>query len=112
MPGINDDPKQVEEILELARRGGRGDVGGIALHLRGEVKDLCFEWLGRAPARPGAALPQLYRRGAYATKEERSALSATAGPRRAGGAAMPDPARPPEPAAAAAAASGVQASPF
>src|SRR3954469_6078352 len=44
MPGINDDAKQVEELLDLCAEAGAVNVGGIALHLRGEVKDLWFEW--------------------------------------------------------------------
>ena len=45
MPGINDDPRQVEEILELAGEAGARNVTGIGLHLRGEVRDVFFDWL-------------------------------------------------------------------
>jgi len=45
MPGINDAPEQVAPILELAAEAGVDYVTGIALHLRGEVRDLFFEWL-------------------------------------------------------------------
>jgi DNA repair photolyase len=96
MPGVNDDPKQVEELLGLCADAGAVNVGGIALHLRGEVKDLWFEWL--AEHRPDL-LPRyrkLYRNGAYATKEERARLARLA--RRRGQRAMPEtddrPARP------------------
>jgi DNA repair photolyase len=78
MPGINDDPKQVERILELCAEAGATDVGGIALHLRGEVKDLWFDWL--RDNRPDL-LPRyesLYRRGAYAPSPERERLAALA----------------------------------
>jgi DNA repair photolyase len=34
MPGINDAPEQVEEILELAGEGGARTIGGVGLHLR------------------------------------------------------------------------------
>ena len=34
MPGINDDPGQVEEIVEIAKEAGATFVNGIALHLR------------------------------------------------------------------------------
>src|SRR5213076_994164 len=44
MPGINDEPEQVAEILELASEAGASYVTGIALHLRGEVRNLFFEW--------------------------------------------------------------------
>ncbi|MBV9004659.1 MAG: radical SAM protein, partial [Solirubrobacterales bacterium] len=45
MPGINDAPEQVEPILELAAEAGAAYVSGIALHLRGEVRELFFDWL-------------------------------------------------------------------
>jgi DNA repair photolyase len=76
MPGINDAPEQVAQILDLAAGAGASYVTGIALHLRGEVRDLFFEWL--AANRPDLVgrYKQLYRRGAYATPEERQRLSA------------------------------------
>src|SRR5437588_562534 len=43
MPGINDAPEQIAPILELAAEAGASFVSGIALHLRGEVKDVFFE---------------------------------------------------------------------
>jgi DNA repair photolyase len=75
MPGINDAPEQVAEILELAGEAGAAYVSGIALHLRGDVKSLFFEWLQEY--RPDL-LPhyrQLYKRGAYAPGEERRRLA-------------------------------------
>jgi DNA repair photolyase len=45
MPGINDDPEQVRPIVERARAAGATFLGGVALHLRGEVKDVFFAWL-------------------------------------------------------------------
>jgi len=116
MPGVNDDPGQIERILELCAEAGAVDVGGIALHLRGEVKDLWFDWL--AEHRPDL-LPRyrkLYRAGAYAPKEERARLAALARgggrrtwPRRFGaGAAIADP----EPARRPPERPGVQASLF
>jgi DNA repair photolyase len=75
MPGINDDPAQVAQILEMAAAAGAAYVSGIALHLRGEVRGLFMEWL--AEHRPDL-LPRyrdLYRRGAYAPKRERRRLA-------------------------------------
>ena len=74
MPGINDAPEQVEEILTLAAEAGATGIGGIALHLRGDVKRIFFEWL--ESYRPDL-LPryrELYARGAYAPKAERERL--------------------------------------
>ena len=45
MPGINDTPEQVEPIVDRAREAGATFLGGVALHLRGEVKDVFFGWL-------------------------------------------------------------------
>ncbi|HUC00888.1 MAG TPA: radical SAM protein [Solirubrobacterales bacterium] len=45
MPGINDDPDQVRPIVERARQAGATFLGGVALHLRDEVKDVFFAWL-------------------------------------------------------------------
>jgi DNA repair photolyase len=75
MPGINDAPEQVAKILELAADAGAAYVHGIALHLRGEVRKLFFDWL--AEHRPDL-LPryrELYRKGAYAPVHERRRLA-------------------------------------
>jgi hypothetical protein len=42
MPGINDDPDQVRPIVESAKAAGATFLGGVALHLRDEVKDVFF----------------------------------------------------------------------
>jgi DNA repair photolyase len=45
MPGINDEPEQVQPIIDRAREAGATFLGGVALHLRGEVRDVFFAWL-------------------------------------------------------------------
>jgi DNA repair photolyase len=45
MPGINDDPAQVKPIVDRAREAGATFLGGVALHLRDEVRDVFFAWL-------------------------------------------------------------------
>ncbi len=45
MPGINDHPDQVRPIIERAKKAGATFLGGVALHLRDEVKDVFFAWL-------------------------------------------------------------------
>jgi DNA repair photolyase len=45
MPGINDDPLQVQPIIERAKEADATFLGGVALHLRAEVKDVFFAWL-------------------------------------------------------------------
>jgi DNA repair photolyase len=80
MPGVNDDPEQVERILELCAEAGAVSVGGIALHLRGEVKDLWWEWLREHRPDLIPRYERLYARGAYAPKAERERLAALARP--------------------------------
>jgi DNA repair photolyase len=45
MPGINETPEQVGPILERAREADASFLGGVALHLRDEVRDVFFGWL-------------------------------------------------------------------
>jgi DNA repair photolyase len=74
MPGINDTPEQVEKILELASKAGAAYVTGIALHLRGEVRGLFFEWLRSHRPDLVERYKRLYQRGAYARPDERRRL--------------------------------------
>jgi DNA repair photolyase len=76
MPGINDSPKQVEEILELCGEAGAVNIGGIPLHLRGEVRDIFFEWLKSYRPDLVPRYEALYARGAYVGKEERERIQA------------------------------------
>ena len=45
MPGINDDPTQVQPIVQRAKEADATFLGGVALHLKDEVKDVFFAWL-------------------------------------------------------------------
>ena len=76
MPGINDDPRQVEEILEAAAAAGATGIGGIALHLRGEVRGVFMDWLRSYRPDLVARYEQLYARGAYAPAPERARIAA------------------------------------
>jgi DNA repair photolyase len=70
MPGINDDPRQIETILEAATEAGATSIGGIALHLRGEVRGLFFDWLRDHRPDLLERYEELYRRGAYVPRAE------------------------------------------
>jgi DNA repair photolyase len=45
MPGINETLEQVQPIVDRAREAGATFLGGVALHLRGDVRDVFFGWL-------------------------------------------------------------------
>jgi DNA repair photolyase len=75
MPGINDDPRQVEPILEIAGEMGAKSVGGIGLHLRGEVKGLFMDWLRQYRPDLVGRYERLYGSGAYLPTRERDRLA-------------------------------------
>src|SRR3954453_18106299 len=75
MPGVNDAPEQVEPILELAAENGATSIGGIALHLRGEVRAIWFDWLRSYRPDLIPRYERLYARGAYAPQAERERLA-------------------------------------
>src|SRR4029079_13069886 len=75
MPGINGSPAQVNEILELCGEAGATSIGGIALHLRGEVRSIFFDWLRQYRPDLVPRYQELFRRGAYMDKDERAKLS-------------------------------------
>ncbi len=83
MPGINDAPEQVDRILELAAEAGAVHVAGLALHLRGDVRGLFFEWLRAERPDLVSRYEELYRRGAYLPAAERRRRAALASPRSA-----------------------------
>ena len=98
MHGINDAPEQVAQILELAAEAGAAYVTGIALHLRGEVRGLFFDWLREHRPDLIPMYEELYRRGAYAPTEERRRLARLVkGPELLPGERMRGRIRPPEP---------------
>ena len=96
IPGINDQPEQVQRILELCTEAGAVSIGGIALHLRGSVKQLWFEWLEEHRPDLIPRYRKLYARGAYAPQAERDRLAEMVNVgRRLSPPARPDPAGPP-----------------
>jgi DNA repair photolyase len=74
IPGVNDDPAQVQEIVEACAEAGASHIGGICLHLRGAVKDIWFEWLEAYRPDLIPRYEQMYARGAYAPKAERERI--------------------------------------
>jgi DNA repair photolyase len=76
MPGINDDPRQVQEILDAASEAGATGISGIALHLRGEVRDIFMEWLRSYRPDLVEHYERLYARGAYVPRAEQERLQA------------------------------------
>jgi DNA repair photolyase len=80
IPGVNDDPKQVSEILEIAGEAGARSIAGVPLHLRGEVRDIWFDWLRQYRPDLISFYEELYERGAYMRSDERKRLQALVKP--------------------------------
>jgi DNA repair photolyase len=76
MPGINDSPRQLEPLLEQAHQAGATNINGIALHLRGEVRQVFMDWMKQARPELVERYRDLYKRGAYLSVQERERLSA------------------------------------
>jgi DNA repair photolyase len=75
MPGINDASEQLEPLLQACATAGATHIGGIALHLRGEVRQLFFDRLRSHRPDLVPRYEELYRRGAYAASAERERLA-------------------------------------
>src|SRR6478609_7564330 len=88
IPGVNDAPQQDEPLLELLDEAGPLSIGGVAVHLLGEVRDISFDVLRERRPDLLPRYKELYERGAYMRKDEASRLSAMVrrpgrtGPRR------------------------------
>lgn len=74
IPGVNDSPEQVEELVELCSEAGARNITGIGLHLRADVRDIWFDWLDehRPDLLPG--YEKLFERGAYMLSSESNRL--------------------------------------
>lgn len=83
MPGINDDPRQVEAILDAATDAGAVSVGGIALYLRGETRGVFLDWLRTCRPELVDRYEELYAHGSYVSREEQDRVAALL--RRPGG---------------------------
>ncbi len=71
LPGLSDGEAQLTEVVEACAAAGAVSVSGVALHLRGTVRNHYFDWL--AAARPDLVRLHRgrFRRGAYQEDTER-----------------------------------------
>jgi len=75
MPGINDSPEQVKPIVDRAKQANASFLGGVALHLRDEVKDVFFAWLENKRPDLLPRYEKLYRGRAYLSSEQRKRVT-------------------------------------
>jgi len=81
MPGINDSPELVDEIVEIAEDAGATFVNGIALHLRPGVKEVFMSWLSAARPDLVPRYDDLYDGRAYAPSSERKRIGGLVRPK-------------------------------
>jgi len=79
LPGINDAPEQVEEIIRLATEAGAVSIGGQTLFLHGAVRDIYFDWLRSYRPDLVPRYERLYARGGRVPVRERRAIERAAG---------------------------------
>ena len=77
MPGINDAPEQVEEIIALATEAGAVSIGGHTLFLRGSVRQVFFDWLRAQRPDLVPMYERIYAKGAYAPRAVRDRIEST-----------------------------------
>ena len=74
IPGVNDAPEQVGEIMRIAAENGAVSMATVPLHLRGEVRGIWFDWLRAYRPDLVPRYEELYKRGAYVPSEERERI--------------------------------------
>jgi DNA repair photolyase len=81
IPGVNDHPEQVRELVDLCAKAGATHVTPIPLHLRGEVKDIWFDWLRKNRPELVNRYSELYAGRAYLPSDESKRLTGLVRPR-------------------------------
>ena len=74
MPGINDAPEQVEEVVRLVAEAGASYIIGIPLHLRRGVREVFMAWLAARRPELVEAYELLYEKRAYLPPAERQRI--------------------------------------
>ena len=75
MPGINDSPEQVREVVRRATEAGAEYIIGIALHLRRGVREVFMEWLNEQRPDLTPRYQELFKGRAYLPVAERRRLT-------------------------------------
>ena len=76
LPGLSDDPSQLEAVVAAALDAGATSVSSVLLHLRPGVREHYLAWLGAERPDLVDRHQRLYARGAYATRAERERVGA------------------------------------
>ncbi len=81
MPGINDSPEQLEEIVAAAEDAGAESIDALPLHLRGATKQVFLDWLRGTRPELVARYEALYGDGSEMRRDEHQRLTQLVTPR-------------------------------
>jgi DNA repair photolyase len=79
MPGVNDSPEQVAEIVRLATEAGATSIGGQVLFLQGAVREIFFDWLREHRPDLLPRYERLYRNRVRVSDADRKEIELAAG---------------------------------
>ena len=74
MPGINDAPEQIDEIVGAALDAGAESIDALPLHLRGSTKDVFLQWLKATRPELVERYDSLYGTGSEMRRDEQRRL--------------------------------------
>jgi DNA repair photolyase len=76
LPGLSDSDDQVRSAVETAAAAGAVSISGVALHLRGSVREHYLQWLQAVRPDLYAQTRERFRSGAYQAQDERDRIAA------------------------------------
>jgi DNA repair photolyase len=74
LPGLSDSDNQLRSVVEAAAAAGAVSITGVALHLRGSVREHYFGWLDQVRPDLSSLYRERFRRGAYQEAAERDRI--------------------------------------
>jgi DNA repair photolyase len=75
LPGLSDSDDQLRSVVEAAAEAGAVSINGVALHLRGSVREHYFTWLSQVRPDLLALHRERFRAGAYQEHGERDRIA-------------------------------------
>jgi DNA repair photolyase len=75
LPGLSDSDDQVRSVAEAAASAGAVSISGVALHLRGSVREHYLQWLKTARPDLSAQTRERFGDGAYQAQAERDRIA-------------------------------------
>jgi DNA repair photolyase len=74
LPGLSDGEDQLTEVVEACAGAGATSIAGVALHLRGPLRQHYLDWLEHARPDLGVLYRRRFRHGAYQDDDQRSRI--------------------------------------